>query len=101
MAINTKMITSTNYTIVHGHDALNDAPAHDVKTADATVSGGFMWGNSEFVIESDATVTHNDASAIFNTSASAIGAGGNDCSKYLFNIIYLIILYYVLLSHGT
>jgi len=66
------MRLSTSATVFHRIAAAGDMGQHDVGTTDTVAQG--MGGTADFELESDETVVHVDASAVFDASESTIGS---------------------------
>tara|TARA_Y100000310_G_scaffold60588_1_gene55924 strand:+ start:253 stop:690 length:438 start_codon:yes stop_codon:yes gene_type:complete len=58
--------------VFHRIAAAGDMPRHDVGTTDTVVQD--MGGSADFELESDETVVHVSASAVFDASESTIGS---------------------------
>lgn len=68
----TRMRVSTNTQVFHRVAAAGDMAVHDVGTTDTVATG--MGGTADFELESDETVAHVDASAVFDANEVAIGS---------------------------
>ncbi|QDP56914.1 MAG: hypothetical protein Unbinned3849contig1000_46 [Prokaryotic dsDNA virus sp.] len=68
----TRMRVSTSSVVFHRIAASGDMAQHDVGTTDTVAQN--MGGTADFEIESDETVAHVDASAVFDASESTIGS---------------------------
>jgi hypothetical protein len=68
----TRMRVSQSTQVFHRVAAAGDMAVHDVATTDTIAQG--MGGTADFELESDETVVHVDASAVFDASESAIGS---------------------------
>jgi len=79
----TRMRVSTNAQVFHRVAAAGDMAVHDVGTTDSVATG--MGGTADFELESDETVAHVDASAVFDASESAIGSAAIADYIYLKN----------------
>ena len=68
----TRMRVSASSQVFHRVAAAGDMPLHDIATTDTVAQD--MGGSADFELESDETVVHVDASAVFDASESAIGS---------------------------
>ena len=66
------MRISQSTQVFHRIAAAGDMAVHDVGTTDTVAQG--MGGTADFELESDETVVHVDASAVFDASESTIGS---------------------------
>ena len=77
MANSTRMRISTNASVFHRIAETGDMPEHDIGTTDTVAQG--MGSTIDFEIESDETVVHVDASAVFD--AGGIGTAVGDSTS--------------------
>ena len=82
----TRMRINTSSQVFHRIAADNDMPVHDIGTTDTVAQG--MGGTGDFELESDETVVHVDASAVFDASESTIGSAAIADYIYIKNTGY-------------
>jgi hypothetical protein len=68
----TRMRINNSASVFHRIAAAGDMPLHDVATTDIVAQD--MGGSADFELESDETVVHVSASAVFDASESTIGS---------------------------
>ena len=68
----TRMRINHSASVFHRIAAAGDMPLHDVGTTDTVAQD--MGGSADFELESDETVVHVSASAVFDANESAIGS---------------------------
>ena len=68
----TRMRVNHSSSVFHRIASSGDMAAHDVGTTDTVAQG--LGGSADFELESDSTVVHVSASAVFDASESTIGS---------------------------